>query len=169
MSAWEANGKSDEWYTPPEVFEALGCEFDLDVAGAVGANVPARGAIFSDSLESQWHGFVWMNPPYGGRNTKGPWMDKFIRHGNGIALVPDRTSAPWFQDALPFMDAVLFTAGKIKFLRPDGTRGESPGNGTALMAMGLQGEIALMRAAACGFGLLCRPVSIRNARWSEAA
>lgn len=164
MSKWENLGKSDEWYTPPEVFEALGCEFDLDVAGAPRANVPARSAIFNDSLLSQWSGFIWMNPPYGGRNDKGPWLDKFIRHGNGIALVPDRTSAPWFQDAFPWMDAVLFTKGKIKFLREDGTRGESPGNGTALMAIGLQGETALMRAAQHGFGLLTRPVRMRNSR-----
>lgn len=164
MSAWEGNGKSDEWYTPPEVFEALGCTFDLDVAAAAKAMVPARGSIFSNSLESQWSGFVWMNPPYGGRNDKGPWLDKFIEHGNGIALVPDRTSAPWFQNSFPWMDAVLFTNGKIKFIRPDGTRGESPGNGTALMAIGLQGETALMRAAQRGFGLLTRPVRIRNSR-----
>lgn len=164
MSSWEGLGKSDEWYTPPEVFEALGCEFDLDVAGAVKASVPARGAIYSDSLDAQWQGFIWMNPPFGGRKDKQKWLDKFIRHGNGIALVPDRTSAPWFQDAFPWMDAVLFTNGKIKFLRPDGTRGEQPGNGTALMAIGIDGETALMRAAQRGFGLLTRPVRIRNSR-----
>ena len=25
-------GATDEWYTPAHVFEALGCQFDLDVA-----------------------------------------------------------------------------------------------------------------------------------------
>ena len=25
-------GATDEWYTPPRVFDALGCSFDLDVA-----------------------------------------------------------------------------------------------------------------------------------------
>lgn len=72
MSAWESTGKSDEWYTPPEVFQALGCEFDLDVAGAARAEVPAKGFIFSESLNAQWNGFIWMNPPYGGRNDKTP-------------------------------------------------------------------------------------------------
>lgn len=163
MSAWEALGKTDEWYTPPEVFTALACTFDLDVAGAHKANVPAHCAIYSDSLSAQWKGFVWMNPPFGGRNGCAPWLQKFIQHGNGIALVPDRTSAPWFQDAFPAMDAVLFTRGKIKFVRPDGTRGNSPGNGTALMAIGLRGETALMRAASVGFGLLTRPAQNRNA------
>lgn len=162
MSYWEATGKTDEWYTPPEVFEALGCQFDLDVAGAATARVPAQGAIFSDSLQQVWRGFVWMNPPYGGRNSLGPWLDKFIAHGNGVALVPDRTSAPWFQDAFASMDAVLFTR-KLKFVRPDGTTGNSPSNGSALMAIGHHGVGALHRAAGVGFGILALPKIVRNA------
>lgn len=156
MSHWESAGKSNDWYTPPEVFVALGCVFDLDVAGAPKANVPARGAIFSDSLTAQWQGFIWMNPPFGGRNAIVSWLDRFIAHGNGIALTPDRTSAPWFQEALPYMDGVLFTP-KLKFIRPDGTRGESPSNGIALMAMGWQGCAALHRAAGKGLGVLVTP------------
>jgi hypothetical protein len=39
-----------------------------------------------------------MNPPFGGRNGLAPWLDKFFANGNGIALTPDRTSAPWWQD-----------------------------------------------------------------------
>lgn len=62
---------------------------------------------------------------------------------------------------MPWMDAVLFTR-KLKFIRPDGTRGDSPSNGTALMAIGHQGETALMRAASVGFGILVRPVRYRN-------
>ena len=34
MSHWEATGKSDEWYTPKYIFDALGAEFDLDPANA---------------------------------------------------------------------------------------------------------------------------------------
>lgn len=161
MSYWESTGQSDDWHTPPAVFEALGCRFDLDVASGVGAKVPADGAIFNDSLETEWSGFIWMNPPFGGRNGIAPWLDKFIAHGNGIALTPDRTSAPWFQAALPHMDAVLFTR-KIRFLRPDGTEGKSPSNGTALMAIGWKGVGALHRAASVGFGILATP-AIRRA------
>lgn len=160
MSYWETSGRSDEWYTPPEVFEALGCRFDLDVAAGVGSKVPCDGAIFSNSLSEVWRGFVWMNPPFGGRNGLLPWLDKFIAHGNGVALTPDRTSAPWFQDALPHMEAVLFTP-KIKFLRPDGTRGDSPSNGTALMAIGWKGVAAIHRAASVGLGVLATPRRVR--------
>ena len=159
MSYWEAKGLSDDWFTPQAVFDALGCQFDLDVAGRPEpANcVPATDMIEHESLETPWRGFIWMNPPFGGRNGLSPWLDKFIAHGNGIALTPDRTSAPWFQVALPQMDAVLFTR-KIRFLRPEGAEGVSPSNGTALMAMGWQGAVALNRAAGLGFGALVSPM-----------
>ena len=159
MSYWESLGKSDDWYTPETVFDALGCRFDMDVAGdpcAPGNSVPAFATITYGSLEHDWRGFVWMNPPFGGRNGIVPWLDTFIAHGNGIALTPDRTSAPWFQAAMPHMDAVLFTR-KIRFLRPDGTEGKSPSNGTALMAIGDRGVAALIRAAEGGFGILLQP------------
>lgn len=160
MSSWEsAKGASDEWCTPKFVFDALGCRFDLDVAAPIGGplHVPAHRWLVSDSLTARWDGFVWMNPPFGGRNDKSPWLDKFFAHGNGIALTPDRTSAPWFQDAWPKADAVLFTRGKISFIRPDGSIGRQPGNGTALFAVGARGVEALERAESTGFGILAMP------------
>lgn len=132
-------GATDEWYTPPHVFEALGCEFDLDVASpgqAVTPWIPALGFITDRSLERQWSGFVWMNPPFGGRNGLEPWLRKFFAHGNGIALVPDRTSAPWWQQHAPRADLALFVAPKLKFIGADGKPGNSPAQGTCLLAIG---------------------------------
>jgi hypothetical protein len=94
-----------------------------------------------------------MNPPFGGRNGLEPWLGKFFVHGNGIALVPDRTSAPWFQHAWRKANAVLFTR-KIRFLRPDGTEGKSPSCGTALFAAGDLAVTALMTAESNGLGIL---------------
>jgi hypothetical protein len=87
-----------------------------------------------------------MNPPFGHQSTKRKWLSKFFDHGNGIALVPDRTSAPWFQEFAPVAMAVLWVAPKIKFERPDGSRGESPGTGTALFAAGTRARDALLRS-----------------------
>lgn len=152
MSHWEANGKSDEWYTPKYIFDALGCHFDLDPCGPQsGGHVPASVTFFgAGGLEKDWYGFVWMNPPFGGRNGITPWLKKFFRHGDGIALTPDRTSAPWFQEYAPKADALLFLP-KVKFERPDGSLGKSPSNGTCLMAAGEQGLSALIRAQRLGF------------------
>ena len=159
MSHWESPSKSDDWFTPPHVFEALGCTFDLDVAGNHRARVPTRGALYSGGLEADWNGFVWMNPPFGVRNSLGAWLRRFFDHGNGVALTPDRTSAPWFREAWPRADAVLFTP-KLQFLRPDGTAGKSPSNGTALWAAGSAATLALHRAARAHLGVLGLPLDV---------
>ena len=159
MSHWETSGHSDEWYTPKFVFDALGCYFDCDVAAPWDTDnicVPTDHWICADSLTVPWDGFVWMNPPYGGRNSLKPWLDKFFSHGNGIALVPDRTSAPWFQEAFSRAQLALFTR-KIRFLRPDGTEGKSPSNGSCLLAAGGLAIMGLNRAHNAGLGVLCRP------------
>jgi hypothetical protein len=95
-----------------------------------------------------------MNPPFGHQSTKRAWLAKFFAHGSGIALVPDRTSAPWFQEYGPKADAILWVSPKIKFERPDGTRGEWPGTATALIAAGARAVNALLR---CGLGFVTRP------------
>lgn len=112
------------------------------------------GWLYDRSLERSWNGFVWMNPPFGGRNGLVPWMDKFFAHGNGVALTPDRTSAPWWQAAARRADAVLFVSGKIRFIKPDGTVGKHPGTGTTLFAVGQKGIDALTHAGAAGLGWL---------------
>lgn len=139
MSAHEGIGKSDEWYTPKYVFDALGCRFDMDVAAPLDRTyvcTPTGRFLHRDSLDHPWEGFIWMNPPFGKRNGIVPWLDKIFLHGNGIALTPDRTSAPWWQKAAKQCDSVLFVSPKIQFLRPDGSLGTQPGTGTTLLAYG---------------------------------
>ncbi len=79
----------DEQYTPKFVFDALGITFDLDVCAPIDHkdHVPAyrRLTIHEDGLQSAWQGLVWMNPPY---SKAAPWVDKFLTHCNGIALLP---------------------------------------------------------------------------------
>lgn len=157
MSTWEPSlGATDEWYTPAYIFDALGETFDLDVAAPTEGplHIPAQTYLSPDlsGLTQAWRGFVWMNPPFGGRNGLVPWLDRFFSHGDGIALTPDRTSAPWWQDANRKADATLFIAGKVKFIRPDGSEGRSPGTGTTLFAAGERARRALHRAQAAGLG-----------------
>ncbi|UWS06421.1 phage N-6-adenine-methyltransferase [Phaeobacter inhibens] len=152
MASYEKQGESDEWYTPAYIFEALGVIFNLDVACPPEGprHVPANSFYSEKSLEREWSGFVWMNPPFGHQSTKRLWLRKFFEHGNGIALLPDRTSAPWWQEFAPLADAVLFVSPKVKFERPDGSIGEQPGTGTTLFAVGPEGAAALLRASSLG-------------------
>jgi hypothetical protein len=152
-------GETDEWYTPPHVFDSLGCKFDTDVASP-GASItpwiPARRFI-TRSDEPDWVGLVWMNPPFGARNGLVPWLDRFFRHGNGIALVPDRTSAPWWQTYAPLAGAILFVSPKLKFIGADGNPGKSPAQGTSLFAVGRKSCDAFHKASRSGLGVLMLP------------
>lgn len=156
-------GATDEWYTPPHVFEALGCRFDLDVASPgqiVTPWIPAKEFITHSSLTRPWAGFIWMNPPFGARNGLVPWLEKFFDHGNGIALVPDRTSAPWWQNFTPLADSILFVAPKLKFIGIDGKPGKSPAQGTCLMAAGERAVDTLNLAQSRRLGLLVVPSTL---------
>jgi hypothetical protein len=158
MSHERAVGASDEWYTPKYIFDALGESFDLDVAHpqVEEAITPSVCFLTWDGLQRDWWGFIWMNPPFGSRNGLAPWLAKFLDHGNGVALTPDRTSAPWFRQAWPRADLCLFMP-KVRFIRPDGSTGDQPSNGTCLWAVGSRAIGALERAAGTGLGILAEP------------
>ncbi|HEX7741394.1 MAG TPA: hypothetical protein VF442_02980 [Sphingobium sp.] len=87
MSHWETRGRSNDWHTPKYIFDALGCFFALDVAAPKDGprHVPCHRWIAAGSLEREWEGMIWMNPPFGGRNGLEPWLAKFFDHGDGIA------------------------------------------------------------------------------------
>lgn len=155
MAKHERPGKSDEWYTPPYVFEKLSEQFDLDVASPAVDLVPwipAYSRYQTESLTRYWSGFVWMNPPFGGRNGIVPWLQRFMDHGDGIALTPDRTSCSWWRTYAPQADAVLFVAPKIKFIPGPGVSVSSPAQGTTLFAKGDRAVAALRRASDAGLG-----------------
>ncbi|MBM3655309.1 MAG: adenine methyltransferase, partial [Alphaproteobacteria bacterium] len=139
--------------------DALGESFDLDVAHPghpFAPWVPAGKRLLreDDGLVHPWRGFVWMNPPFGGRNALCPWLERFFTHGDGVALTPDRTSAPWWQSAAKRADAILFVSPKIKFIGRDGDVGKSPAQGTTLLAGGARAVAALDRASAAGLGVV---------------
>lgn len=85
---------SDDYLTPPQVFQALGLTFDLDVAAPPGGVewVPAVRYLTKaeDGLSCPWEGRVWMNPPY---SEVTRWASRFMEHAHGIALVPQAKSA----------------------------------------------------------------------------
>ncbi len=147
----QAVGETDEWYTPAYIFEALNVEFDLDVASpgpSIVPWIPAKRYLNKNSLTRQWTGFVWMNPPFKERNGLVPWLDKFFKHGNGIALVPDRTSAPWWQEFVPKSNAILFVSPKVRFIDAGTMKpGSVPAQGSCLLASGKIAAKILQRAS----------------------
>jgi len=128
---------SDDYYTPAWVFEALGLQFDLDVASPPVAPewIPAarRYTIEDDGLTAPWEGLVWMNPPY---SNATPWVDRFREHGNGVALLP-MSNGRWWYD-LWYSDLPMATPDKALQFIGGGIR--IP---TLFVAMGPEAEAAL--------------------------
>lgn len=136
-------GSSVEWYTPPEIFRALGLTFDLDPCAPPGGLpwIPAKRFLSraDDGLARPWEGRVWLNPPYG--RGIDAWMRKLSAHGDGIALVHARTDTAWWREAVSGATALCFVAGRIKFVRG--------------MAAPLSGGASPVPSVLIAYGLVC--------------
>ncbi|HTI94704.1 MAG TPA: DNA N-6-adenine-methyltransferase [Puia sp.] len=153
-------GKTDDYYTPEHVFTALDCgTFDMDVAAAQDprkAFVKAYRYISLGGLESEWHGFVWCNPPYGMRGSKMPWIKKVAEHGDGLLLMPDRTSADWWQEAARRCTSLLVVYNKLQFVSPEGHVFKQPSTGNTIFAFGGRALSAIRNAQKNNLGMLIR-------------
>jgi hypothetical protein len=110
---------SNEWYTPPWLFQAAGITFDMDVCAPVQPEYrtcPARCylTVLEDGLTAPWAGLVWMNPPY--TNLTG-WGQRWASHPDGLALVPS-TRSPGVAAVTGSADAIVLLGNGLEFTRP---------------------------------------------------
>lgn len=127
--------RSDSWYTPLNIISQLG-PFDLDPCGS--REHKTATTIYDlqygdNGLLLPWFGRVWLNPPY---SEACVWLDKLAEHGNGVALVFARTDTKWAQKHMKLADQVIFKAGRISFIRSDGSKGTSAGHGSMVLIYG---------------------------------
>ena len=127
------SSRSDEWYTPKPLVEALakrytgGRGFALDVAATRQSRVcPAYYDITRDALTQDWHrdacgGVAWMNPPYSLARQFLAKAAETARAGTPVVgLLPSRTETGWFHDLmLPVAAEVWFIKSRVKFRSPD--------------------------------------------------
>lgn len=111
--------ETDEWYTPPHVFEKLDLMFDLDPCSPLSGPLPWIPAqrfftVADDGLSSDWEGRVWLNPPYG--RDIGRWLQRLADHGNGVALLFARTDTEWFHRFAPLATRVCFIRKRLEFI-----------------------------------------------------
>lgn len=147
------SGKTNEWLTPPYILKSLG-EFDLDPCAPV--ERPWNTAkqyltIMDDGLSKNWHGRVWLNPPYG--QHTGSWLSKLSDHGNGIALIFARTETKMFFDFVwGKANAVLFLRGRLYFHHLDGSKAKhNSGAPSVLIAYGDNNAQCLSNCSIDGF------------------
>lgn len=137
----------NEWYTPQahidlarEVLE----EIDLDPATSPQAQETVQANTFytaeDNGLEKEWHGKVWMNPPYSQPAIQ-QFIEKLIKEYSegrvteAIVLTHNYTDTAWFHLAASQCKAVCFTRGRIGFLSPEGEKA-APTQGQAFIYYG---------------------------------
>jgi len=112
---------TDNWATPPEVFEDLDREFafTLDVcASESNAKCERFYTRADDGLRQPWSGVCWMNPPYG--RTIGKWVKRAQEAAAGgatvVCLLPARTDTAWWHDHVAeHATEIRFLRGRLKF------------------------------------------------------
>lgn len=128
-----AKGTGDnEWFTPAQYVAAarkvMGA-IDLDPATHPVAQEAIQATEFftreDDALSREWHGRVWLNPPYA-QPLIGQFIDKLVseieagRVKQAVLLTHNYTDTAWFHAAQAHAALICFTRGRIKFLDPDG-------------------------------------------------
>ena len=137
----------EESYTPEIYIESaryvMG-SIDTDPASNPMAQETVKAGIYytvdNDGLSKDWDGNVWMNPPYTARviNT---FITKLVNHykagdiNQAIVLTNNNTDTSWFHEAAATASAICFTAGRINFLKRDGST-SSPTNGQLFFYFG---------------------------------
>jgi DNA N-6-adenine-methyltransferase (Dam) len=73
-----------------------------------------------NGLTQEWHGVVWLNPPYSGIYR---WVAKAVAYardgGTVIALLPVWSDAPWFHDFMP-LGTITLLRGKLSYVGRNG-------------------------------------------------
>src|SRR3990167_6719237 len=115
------NSGNNEWYTPPEIIKAaretMGT-IDLDPASSAIANNRIEARAFYTAEDSglikTWHGNI----------------------SQACVLVNNATETAWGQQLLKHCDAVLFLAGRVKFLDIQGKANGAPLQGQMVIYFG---------------------------------
>ena len=108
---------SDDYWTPKWLFDALGLMFDIDVACPPEgpAHTPCKRFFTQadDGLAQPWNGRVFMNPPY---SNASPWVNKWLDHGNGIAITVVGKSK-WGDRLWAESDAIVLLKQNMHFVQ----------------------------------------------------
>lgn len=113
------SSKSDEWFTPLPLFQALNEVYNFTLDPCTSYDNPLDTPLFlterEDGLRVPWRGHtVFCNPPY---SNVVPWVEKaVVENIPAVFLLPSRTDTRTFQEWIfPNMRWVIFLRGRIRF------------------------------------------------------
>lgn len=156
----------NEWFTPAKYVElarhVLG-EIDLDPATHPHAQETIRAEKFytaqDDGLAHEWHGRVWLNPPYA-QPLIADFTSKIVREycdgrvSAAVVLTHNYTDTEWFHNLANYCSAICFTRGRIRFQDADGNEA-APTQGQAFFYFG--DDVALFAATFADVGFVVLP------------
>jgi phage N-6-adenine-methyltransferase len=154
-----------ERYTPEEYIDAarsvLG-EIDLDPATSAQAQQTVCASEYftveDDGLGREWHGRVWLNPPYH-RELAPKFIDKLVeeyiagRVAGAVMLTNNCADTDWFDVAVRACAGICFTHGRIKFTEPNGEE-VLPTQGQTFFYFGA--DVERFEDVFCAFGFCVR-------------
>ena len=142
-------GESSEWYTPERYIEAARLAMggiDLDPASCALANQAVRAARYfarsDDGLQQQWHGRIWLNPPYSDyKGQAAEWAGKLLaehtagRVSQAVMLVNLSTSYQSAMQQVASAGLVCIVDHRIRFYTPGG-QAERPPQANVIFYLG---------------------------------
>ncbi|MGI9011117.1 MAG: DNA N-6-adenine-methyltransferase [Nitrososphaeraceae archaeon] len=151
------SSSKNSWRTPPELFKELDDEFHFDLDPCTTQDNPLQTRYFYTEQEYNgllldWHGNVFVNPPYGYNEKNEYLLEKWVKKAfeqitsnrnvkTIVLLVPTVTSTKWFHkyvwnniDHEPYWDdddrnfttEIRFPDKRIKYLDEKGEKKQSP-------------------------------------------
>ncbi|KQZ98434.1 hypothetical protein ASD64_15760 [Mesorhizobium sp. Root157] len=138
---------NNEWYTPAryvELARTVMGQIDVDPASNDHAQKTVKAATYytqeTNGLDKEWHGKVWMNPPYSQPDIVHFIVKAIAEYQVGccteaIVLTHNSTDTAWFDMLFKNADAICFTTGRIRFESPEGEKA-APAMGQAFTYFG---------------------------------
>lgn len=160
-------GATSEWYTPGKYIEAARAAMggiDLDPASCAHANMTVQAATYfdraADGLGRQWHGRVWLNPPYSDYlGQAAAWATKLLaeyragRVEQAVMLVNLSVAYQMAFQAVARVGAVCMVNHRIKF---ETATGQSDRPTQANMMLYLGNQVGQFAAEFERFGVVKR-------------
>jgi phage N-6-adenine-methyltransferase len=160
----------NEWYTPPEyvaLVRAVLGDIDLDPASNDEAQRDIAAAHYftklDDGLSQEWHGRLWLNPPYA-QPLIAEFASKMVaeyRAGRveaAIMLTHNYTDTAWFHELVGECAAICFTRGRVKFYSGDDVAAPTQGQAFFYFGSEAQGFAETFRA----IGFVVAPLGARH-------
>lgn len=111
--------------------------------------------LVDDGLEQEWHGRVFLNPPYA-QPAIADFVEKMCEEwdlghiSQAVMLTHNYTDTVWFHRAISSATAVCFTRGRVRFESPSGEIA-APTQGQAFFYFGDSLPAFIERFRAIGF------------------